>query len=67
MPYNKQLTNLDRSVMPGNIKLQLWRINLANARPIDQFIVCKYSGCARHVVAENRERIAFIIAKGPHG
>ena len=34
---------------------------------IDQFIVCKYSGCARHVVAENRERIAFIIAKGPHG
>ena len=23
MPYNKQLTNLDRSVMPGNIKLSL--------------------------------------------
>ena len=34
MPYNKQLTNLDRSVMPGNIKLRLWRINLAIARSI---------------------------------
>ena len=35
MPYNKQLTNLDRSVMPGNIKLRLGHINLAIARSID--------------------------------
>ena len=34
MPYNKQLTNLDRSVMPGNIRLRLCRINLAIARSI---------------------------------
>ena len=32
MPFNKQFTNLDRSVMQGNIKLRLWRINLDIAR-----------------------------------
>ena len=36
MPYNKQLTNLDRSVMPGNIKLRLERIDRAIARLIRQ-------------------------------
>ena len=34
---------------------------------IDQVFVCKLSGCARTVAAENRERIAFLMAKGPHG
>ena len=28
MPYNKQLTNLDPSVMLGNINLRLWRKRL---------------------------------------
>ena len=36
-------------------------------KTIDQFHVCKHSGCARNEVAENRERIAFKMAKGPHG
>ena len=38
MPNNKQLTNLDRSVMPGNIKLRLWRINLAMTPLMRQFV-----------------------------
>ena len=33
MHYNKQLTNLDRSVMLGNIKLRLLRIDRAIAKP----------------------------------
>ena len=42
MPYNEQLTNLDRSVMPGNIKLRLWRINLAIDTLKPQFDISRH-------------------------
>ena len=34
---------------------------------MDQLFVCKHLRRAHNVVAENRERIAFKMAKGPHG
>ena len=48
-------------------RIVIGNLGLLTHSLIDQFNVCKHSGCTRNVAAENRERIAFKTAKGPHG
>ena len=49
--YHKQITNLDRSVMPGNIRLRLCRINLAIARSICYSLSLIFPGMTSLVVS----------------
>ena len=43
MPYNKQLNNLDRSVVTGKSQTSAYRIDLANARSIQQGLSWRFS------------------------
>ena len=42
-PYNKQLNNLDRSVVTGNSQTSTYRIDLAIARSLRQGLGLKFS------------------------
>ena len=43
VPYNKQLNNLDRSVVTGKSQTSAYRIDLANARSIQQGLSWRFS------------------------
>ena len=43
-PYNKQLNNLDRSVVTGKSQTSAYRIDLAIARSIRQGLSLRFSG-----------------------
>ena len=43
MPYNKQLNNLDGSVVTGNSQTSAYRIDLAIARSVRQDLSLRFS------------------------